>query len=142
MNSSPLALCFFCNDLTAAGEISWVEDYIISIGYPLLWAPVFPSIMLFSCWCFSAPWLETTLLVRMCFTCAGPAEVIKGSAALWRKRMSLETRSFGKLVLAKAILVYRSCTISSDKLCMSWFRWTRHYCNFSPDFSVKKWHPW
>ena len=24
---SPLAPCFFCNDLTAAGEISWAEDY-------------------------------------------------------------------------------------------------------------------
>ena len=68
--------------------------------------------MLFSYWVSVLSWLETTLLVRMCFTCAGPVEVIKASAASWvEERKSLETRSFRKLMLAQAISVYSICTI-------------------------------
>lgn len=94
-----------------AGEISWVEDYyknrlpfIAGAGFPLHHVVVRLG--------FSAPWLETTLLVRMCLTCAGPAEVIKASCSLVLERKCLETRSFGKLMLAQAISVYSSCTIS------------------------------
>ena len=137
LDSSPhLHHVFLCNDLTMAGEISWVEDYY-KHRLPSIAGASFPLHHVVFLLGFSAPWLETTLLVRMCFTCAGPAEVIKASAASRGSRGRVgETRSFGKLMLAQAISVYTSCTISWDKLCLSCFRWTRHYCSLPPDFFV------
>lgn len=67
-----------------AGEISWVEDYYKHRLPSIVGASFLLHHIVFLLG-FSAPWLETTLLVRMCFTCAGPAEVIKASAAKCRR---------------------------------------------------------
>ena len=63
-----------------AGEISWVGGYYKHQLLSIVGASFSLHHVVFLLG-FSAPSLETTLLVRMCFTCAGPAEVIKASAA-------------------------------------------------------------
>lgn len=78
----PVPPCFCNNDRTVGGEIRTV----IGIGYLL------PSWLQFS----SLPYhllavIQSFSVWRMCFTCAGPAEVIKASAALCL-RVNLEAR--------------------------------------------------
>jgi len=111
---SPVAPCFFSNDLTVAmkssGGVGGGGLTLIRISYPLQLAAVSPLHPIVFQLDFRALCLETTLLVRMCFTCAGPAEVIKASAALcWRG--CLETRSFWRLTLAQAVSAYKACKI-------------------------------
>lgn len=77
---STWAVFILCKDLNLAGESTWVEDYHRHVFLSSIVGASFLSIMV--CSRFSAPWLDTTLLVRKRFTRSGPGEVIKASAIL------------------------------------------------------------
>lgn len=65
--SSALAPCFFCNDLTVAAGIILGGGILQASSCSLLWAPATPLPSCFVPVGVSVlPWLETTLLARMC----------------------------------------------------------------------------
>lgn len=89
---------------------------------------------------FSTPCLETTLLVRMCFTCAGPAEVIKASAALCRKGRVWKLDQWESACWCKQFsLQILHSDIGQVMFVLHW--WTRRYFRFFCDFYAIKWHP-
>lgn len=131
--SGLLSTCtvFFCNDLT----VIWLEDYYRHRFFFIVGAS-FLCIMFCSCWHFIALWLETTLLVRMCFTCAAPAEIIKASAVLlgrgtvWNQN-HLESSCQRKQFQCTGLKQQARTSYVYPVLCWMW-----HCYSFLPGFCV------